>query len=80
MMRQFPFLFFKFSKRASKFDPSKDYYKILDVNPFSSKNTIRTAYLRLAKKYHPDINPEGKEKFSSIHEAYSILSDDEKKQ
>lgn len=53
----------------------KDFYKILGVNRDSSENDIKTAYKRLAKKYHPDLNktPEAKEKFIEIQEACSKL-------
>lgn len=60
----------------------KDYYKSLELN-FDAKSTdIKTAYRRLAKKYHPDLHFGNKlfeEKFKEINEAYSILNDKAKK-
>jgi len=61
---------------------SKDYYNILGVTKESTSKEIKKAYRNLSKKYHPDLNPEDKEsenKFKEIAEAYSILSDKEKK-
>ncbi len=60
----------------------KDYYKILGVSKNASKEEIKRAYRRLAKKYHPDLNPgdkEAQEKFKDINEAYEVLSDDNKR-
>ena len=61
----------------------KDYYNILGVNKSSNNEEIKTAYKKLALKYHPDKNIDNKEeaenKFKEISEAYEILSDDEKK-
>lgn len=60
----------------------KDYYKILGVNKSSSVDEIRSAFKKLAMKYHPDRNPDDKaaeEKFKEINEAYQVLSDPEKK-
>lgn len=61
---------------------NKDYYKILEVERNASENDIKKSYRRLSKQYHPDMNPDNKEaeeKFKDIAEAYSILSDKEKK-
>ena len=58
----------------------KDYYKILDVNMFSSKKKKKKSYRELAMKYHPDRNPgdeEASRKFIDINEAYEILSNNE---
>ncbi len=61
----------------------KDYYKILGVEKNSSQNDIKKAYRKLAKKYHPDLNPndnKAQEKFKEINEAYEVLGDEEKKE
>ncbi len=60
----------------------KDYYKILGVERNASVDDIRSAYRKLAMKYHPDKNPGDKkaeEKFKEINEAYQVLSDAEKR-
>ena len=61
----------------------KDYYQILEVNKSASPETISKVYKFLAKKYHPDANPdnsqEAEEKFKQISEAYEILSNEEKR-
>lgn len=60
----------------------KDYYKILGVEKKDDKDTIKKAYRKLAKKFHPDNNPGNKraeEKFKEINEAYEVLSDNEKR-
>jgi len=61
---------------------NKDYYKILGVDKNASKEDIKSAYKRLAKKYHPDVNkdPGASEKFKEINEAASVLGDDQKRQ
>jgi len=60
----------------------KDYYKILGVDKDASKEDIKKAYKKLAKKYHPDINkePDAAEKFKEINEAASVLGDSQKKE
>ena len=58
----------------------KDYYNILGVNRNASEREIKQAYRKLARQYHPDVNPGDKsaeEKFKQINEAYEVLSDKE---
>ena len=57
----------------------KNYYDILGVNKNSSQDDIKKAYRKLSKQYHPDVNPEGTDKFAEIAEAYDILSNPDKK-
>lgn len=59
-----------------------DYYKILEVDKNASQEDIKKAYRKLARKYHPDLNPNDKEaetRFKEINEANEVLSDPEKK-
>ncbi len=60
----------------------KDYYEILGVKKDSSEAEIKSAYRKLARKYHPDVNKEkgAEEKFKDINEAYEVLGDKEKRQ
>lgn len=59
----------------------KDYYKILDVDPKADKKEIKTAYRKLARKYHPDLSDHknAEEKFKEVSEAYEVLKDTEKR-
>lgn len=61
----------------------KDYYSILGVSKTSSADEIKQSFRRLARKYHPDMNPGNKQaetRFKEISEAYEVLSDSEKRQ
>lgn len=60
----------------------KDYYETLGISKDADANEIKSAFRKLAKQYHPDLNPDNKEaetKFKEINEAYEVLSDPEKK-
>lgn len=60
----------------------KDYYKILGVDKTASADNIKKAYRKLARKYHPDVNPNDKtaeSKFKELQEAYDILKDEKKR-
>lgn len=60
----------------------RDYYEILGVNKSASEKELKSAYRKLAKKYHPDLNggdEKAQEKFKEISEAYEVLGDPEKK-
>jgi len=60
----------------------KDYYKILGVDKNASEKEIKSAYRRLARKYHPDVNQgdaKAEERFKEINEAHEVLSDKEKR-
>ena len=60
----------------------KDYYKVLGVKRGASSDDVRKAYRRLARKYHPDVNPgdqSAEDRFKSVQEAYDILSDEKKR-
>ena len=59
-----------------------DYYKILNISKGATEKEIKSAYRKLARKYHPDINPDNKDaekKFKEINEANEVLSDPEKR-
>ena len=60
----------------------RDYYEVLGVDKNADDATLKKAYRKLAKKYHPDVNPGDKEaeaKFKEATEAYSVLSDADKR-
>lgn len=57
----------------------KDYYKILGVNKNANQDEIKKAYRKLSKQFHPDVNPEGEDKFKEVVEAYDTLSDENKR-
>lgn len=60
---------------------AKDYYAILGVSKDASREEIKKAYKKLAKKYHPDVNkePEAEQKFKDVNEAAAVLGDEEKR-
>src|SRR3954467_15064724 len=60
----------------------KDYYEILGLKKSASADDIRKAFRKLARKYHPDVNPGDKsaeEKFKALSEAHEVLSDPKKR-
>ncbi|GKV23439.1 hypothetical protein SLEP1_g33166 [Rubroshorea leprosula] len=69
--------------RASRFTvrADADFYAVLGVSKNSSKSEIKSAYRKLARNYHPDVNkePGAEQKFKEISNAYEVLSDDEKR-
>src|SRR5882672_12347074 len=63
--------------------PKHDYYETLSVPRNASADDIRKSYRKLARKYHPDLNPGDKaseDRFKQVQEAYDVLSDPKKKQ
>ncbi|MEP0765095.1 MAG: molecular chaperone DnaJ [Fimbriimonadia bacterium] len=62
--------------------PTRDYYEVLGVPRDASRSAIQSAYRRLAREHHPDVNSgdrEAEERFKEINEAYRVLSDDEQR-
>ncbi len=59
----------------------RDYYEVLGVSRNASEEELKSAFRRLARKFHPDVNdaPDAEEKFKEINEAYGVLSDQEKR-
>ncbi|KAG8067701.1 hypothetical protein GUJ93_ZPchr0005g16043 [Zizania palustris] len=70
-------------RRGSRFivRAEADFYSVLGVSRNSSKSEIKSAYRKLARSYHPDVNkdPGAEQKFKDISNAYEVLSDDEKR-
>ena len=62
-------------------EPKKDFYEVLGVEKDADAKTIKRAFLKLARKLHPDVSddPDAEEKFKEVNEAYSVLSDDQKR-
>merc|ERR1712085_224195 len=75
----------QFGSATLKIDVYKNYYKILEIKQDASKKEIRSAYLRLAKKLHPDVHKDAldkksaENKFIAAQEAYEILHDQSKR-
>ena len=64
-----------------EYDPKKDYYKILGVGQDAARGEITSSIRRLAKQYHPDVNPDetDSERFKDITAAYHVLSNDQRR-
>ena len=63
-------------------EQKRDYYEVLGISKGASEDEIKKAYKKMARKYHPDLNPDDKvaeEKFKEVNEAYEVLSDAQKR-
>ena len=62
-------------------EPKRDYYEVLEVPRDADAKTVKRAFLKKARKLHPDVNdaPDAEERFKEVNEAYSVLSDDQKR-
>ncbi len=62
-------------------EPKRDYYEVLEVPRDADAKTIKRAFLKKARKLHPDVcnEPDAEERFKEVNEAYSVLSDDQKR-
>ena len=63
-------------------EQKRDYYEVLGITKGAGEDEIKKAYKKMARKYHPDLNPgdkEAEEKFKEVNEAYEVLSDPNKK-
>lgn len=72
------FLYSDFLLQQRRMNEKKDYYDLLGIEKDSTEEEIKIAYRKLAKKYHPDLNktdPQAKEKFIEVKEAYDTLID-----
>ncbi len=65
-----------------EFDVSKDYFQVLGLSPDVSQEVLEKTYRTLARKYHPDVNPDpqARERMAEINEAYQVLKDPERRQ
>ena len=59
----------------------RDYYEVLGVERSASNDDLKSAFRRLARQYHPDVNkaPDAEERFKEINEAYAVLSDSDRR-
>ena len=67
-------------KARFAFSTNKNYYEVLGLSQNADQKQIKSAFYKLAKQYHPDINKGTEDKFKQVNEAFEVLSDDGKKQ